>query len=113
MENNNNTNNTAAEGTEKETQTGAATGTNNNHAEETVTMSKADYDKAIQAAEDRLRTKYSKEIKTLQDKITELTPVQKTDAELAIEQRLAELERKEKESEEKAKVLGLDRKSVV
>ena len=70
-------------------------------------MSKADYDKAIQAAEDRLRTKYSKEIKTLQDKITELTPVQKTEAERAFEQRLAELERKERESEEKAKVLGL------
>ena len=56
---NNNTNNTAtgtaAEGTEKETQTGTATGTENNSAEGTVTMSKADYDKAIQAAEDRVR----------------------------------------------------------
>lgn len=111
MENNNNANNhatgTAAEGTEKATQTGAAAGNNTTPTEETVTMSKADYDKAIQAAEDRLRTKYSKEIKTLQDKITELTPVQKTEAERALEQRLAELERKEKESEEKAKMLSL------
>lgn len=102
-----NNNNTAAEGTEKETQTGAATGTNPNPAEETVTMSKADYDKAIQAAEDRLRTKYSKEIKTLQDKITELTPAEKTEAERDFEQRLADLERKEKENEAKAKVLSL------
>ena len=64
MDNNNTNNNTAtgtaAEGTEKETQTGTATGTENNAAEGTVTMSKADYDKAIQAAEDRVRTKYSK-----------------------------------------------------
>ena len=109
---NNNTNTTAtgtfAEGTEKETQVGAAgTETNNKTVKETVTMSKADYDKAIQAAEDRLRTKYSREIKTLQDKITELTPVEKTEAERTFDQRLAELERKEKESEERAKILSL------
>ena len=107
---NNNTNNTAtgtaAEGTEKETQTGTATGTENNSAEGTVTMSKADYDKAIQAAEDRVRTKYSKDIKALEKKVAELTPVQKTE-ELAIEQRLAELERKEQESDAKAKTLNL------
>ena len=100
---NNNTNNTAtgtaAEGTEKETQTGTATGTENN--------SKADYDKAIQAAEDRVRTKYSKDIKALEKKVAELTPVQKTEAELAIEQRLAELERKEQEADAKAKTLNL------
>lgn len=107
---NTNTNNTAAtttsEGTEKATQTGAAdTGTT--PVEETVTMSKAEYDKAIQAAEDRLRTKYSKEIKALQEKITELTPVEKTEAERDFEKRLADLERKEKESEEKAKILNL------
>lgn len=108
---NNNTNNTAtgtaAEGTEKETQAGTATGTENNAAEGTVTMSKADYDKAIQAAEDRVRTKYSKDIKALEKKVAELTPVQKTEAELAIEQRIAELERKEQEADAKAKTLSL------
>ena len=108
---NNNTNNTAtgtaAEGTEKETQAGTATGTENNAAEGTVTMSKADYDKAIQAAEDRVRTKYSKDIKALEKKVAELTPVQKTEAELAIEQRIAELERKEQEADAKAKTLNL------
>lgn len=109
MENNNN--NTAAgatgEGLNNATQPAVATGTNTTPTEETVTMSKADYDKAIQAAEDRLRTKYSKEIKTLQDKITELTPVEKTEAERDFENRLAELERKEKENEAKAKSLNL------
>lgn len=120
---NNNTNTatgTPAEGPDKATQTGTATGANinPNPTEETVTMSKAEYDKAIQAAEDRLRTKYSKEIKTLQDKhseevktlqekITELTPVEKTEAERDFEKRLADLERKERESEKKAKILNL------
>lgn len=111
MDNNNTNTNTAtgtsAEGPDKETQTGTAAGANTNPTEETVTMSKADYDKAIQAAEDRLRTKYSKEIKTLQDKITELTPVEKTEAERDFEKRLADLERKERESEKKAKILNL------
>lgn len=107
----NNTNNTAtgtaAEGTEKETQTGIATGTDTNPAEETITMSKADYNKAIQSAEDKLRTSYSKKIKELEDKVAALTPPEKTDAERDFEQRLADLERKEKENEEKSRVLSL------
>ena len=111
MDNNNTNNNTAtgiaAEGTEKETQAGTATGTENNAAEGAVTMSMADYDKAIQAAEDRVRTKYSKTVKDLEKKVAELTPVQKTEAELAIEQRIAELERKEQEADAKAKTLSL------
>lgn len=63
--------------------------------EESVTMSKTDFDKSIQSAEDRLRTKYSKEIKALEDKITELTPAQKSENELALEKRLAEITAKE------------------
>lgn len=108
----NNTNNTvagaAAEATEKETQNGAITGTENNTtADGTVTMYKVDYDKAIQAAEDRVRTKYSKTVKDLEKKIAELTPVEKTEAELAMERRVAELERKEQEADAKAKSLTL------
>ncbi len=111
----NNTNNiatgTAVEGTEKATQTGAATGTatgaDTNPAEETITVSKADYNKAIQSAEDKLRTSYSKKIKELEDKIAALTPPEKTDAERDFEQRVADLERKEKENEEKSRVLSL------
>lgn len=64
--------------------------------EESVTMSKADYEKSIQSAEDKLRTKYSKQIKELEEKITELTPKEKSENELALEKRLAEVEAKEK-----------------
>ena len=84
-----------------------STGKDTNASEEMLTLSKAEYDKAIQSAEDRMRTKYSKSIKALEDKVAELTPVAKTDAEVAFEKRLADLERKEKENEAKEKYLGL------
>ena len=64
--------------------------------QDTITISKSDYAKAIQSAEDKLRTKYSADIKTLNDKITELTPKQKSDAEIDFENRLKALEQKEK-----------------
>lgn len=64
--------------------------------EDSVTMSKADFDKAIQSAEDKLRGKYSKEIKKLKDKIQELTPVQKSQAEIDLENRIAALEESER-----------------
>jgi hypothetical protein len=63
--------------------------------EETISMSKADFDKSIQSAEDRLRTKYSKQIKDLEEKITALTPKEKSENELALEKRLAEVTAKE------------------
>lgn len=64
--------------------------------EDSVTMSKADFDKAIQSAEDKLRGKYSKEIKELKDKIQELTPVQKSQAEIDLENSIAALEESER-----------------
>ena len=63
-----------------------------NEQEETITMSKTDYDKAIQSAEDKLRTSYSEKIKELEAKL----PTEKTDAEKDYQQRLAALEQKEK-----------------
>ena len=63
-----------------------------NEKEETVTMSKTDYAKAIQSAEDKLRTSYSAKIKDLESKL----PHEKSDAEKDYEQRLAALEAKEK-----------------
>lgn len=63
---------------------------------ETVTMSKEDYDKAIQSAEDRVRGKYSKQVKDLEAKIKELSPVEKTEAEIEMEKRIAALEESEK-----------------
>ena len=64
--------------------------------QDTITISKSDYAKAIQSAEDKLRTKYSADIKELNDKITELTPKQKSDAEIDFENRMKALESKEK-----------------
>lgn len=64
----------------------------NQNQEEVITMSKTDFDKAIQSAEDKLRTTYSAKIKDLESKI----PVQKSDAEVEFENRLKALEAKEK-----------------
>ena len=63
-----------------------------NENEETVTMSKTDYAKAIQSAEDKLRTSYSAKIKELESKL----PHEKSDAEKDYDTRLAALEAKEK-----------------
>lgn len=63
---------------------------------ETVTISKTDYDKAIQFAEDKIRGHYSKEINDLKDKIKELTPVEKSQAEIDLENRIAALEESER-----------------
>ena len=63
-----------------------------NQEEETVTMTKTDYDKAIQSAEDKLRTSYSAKIKELESKL----PKDETDKEKDYKQRLAALEAKEK-----------------
>lgn len=63
---------------------------------DTVTMSKADYDKAIQSAEDRVRGKLSKEINTLKEKVKELSPVAKSQAEIDLENRIAALEESER-----------------
>ena len=59
---------------------------------ETITMTKDEYSKAIQSAEDKLRTSYSKQIKELQAKI----PHEKADEEKDYEDRLSKLEAKEK-----------------
>lgn len=65
---------------------------NTNENEETVTMTKTDYAKAIQSAEDKLRTTYSAKIKELESKL----PHEKSDAEKDYEQRLSALEAREK-----------------
>lgn len=66
--------------------------------EQTVTMSRSDFDKKIQGEGDRVRTEYSKRIKELESKIKELTPVEKTEAEIDFENRLANLEAREKKA---------------
>lgn len=65
--------------------------------DEVVTMSRIDFDKAIQSAEDRVRGKMSKTIKELQEKVKELTPVEKTQDQIDLENRIAALEKSERE----------------
>lgn len=62
----------------------------------TVTYTEEEVSKKIQSETDKIRTKYSKEIKELKAKIEELSPT-KTEAELEIERRLAELEKSQAE----------------
>ncbi len=53
------------------------TTTKTDEATESITMSKTEYDKAIQSAEDKVRGKMSKTIKELEKKVSELSPVEK------------------------------------
>ncbi|MDR1688805.1 MAG: hypothetical protein LBS21_09390 [Clostridiales bacterium] len=67
---------------------------------ETITLSKVDYDKAIATATqsecDKLRTKYSKEIKDLNAQLATYKNAEKSESEIEIEKRLADLEAREK-----------------
>lgn len=82
---------------ENENKTVETNSTDNTTAtEQTVTMSQEDFNKKIQGEADRVRTEYSKKVKELEAKIKELTPIQKTEAEIDFENRLATLEAKEK-----------------
>ena len=85
---------------------------------ETVTRSNADYDKAIQSAEDKVRGKLSKQIRDLEAKVKELSPVEKSQAEIDLENRIAALEASEKAvadrerkiaTQEKLSASGLDK----
>ena len=62
-----------------------------------VTYTEDEVSKKIQSAEDKLRTSYSKQIKDLQEQIKKLSPVEKSESEIAIENRLAELEKAQAE----------------
>lgn len=62
-----------------------------------VTFTEDEVNRKIQSAEDKLRTSYSKQIKDLQEQIKKLSPVQKSESEIAIENRLAELEKAQEE----------------
>lgn len=116
MEDNKNTTNTENVKDNVNSKGGDGTGTNTDTTNtkdtttESVTMSKADYDKAIQSAEDRVRGKYSKQIKDLEAKVKELSPVEKTQAEIDVENRLAALEASEKAVAERERKIAVQEK---
>lgn len=114
MEDNKNTTNTDTQNVDSKSGdgTGANTDTTDtkDDTQETVTMSKADYNKAIQSAEDKVRGKAAKEIRDLQAKIKELSPVEKTQAEIDVENRLAALEASEKAVAERERKIAVQEK---
>ena len=56
----------------------------------TATFTQEDVDKKVQSECDKLRTSYSKQIKNLEDKIKELTPVELSDTEKELNRRIEE-----------------------
>lgn len=64
--------------------------------EETVTLTKDELSKKIQSAEDKVRGKLSKQIRDLEARVKELSPVEKSQAEIDLENRIAALEASEK-----------------
>jgi Fe2+ transport system protein B len=75
--------------------------------EEKITLTQSELDKKIQSETDKIRTKYSKEIKELKDKIATLIPKELTPAEIEMEDRLNVLEKKQQELDGKEKFLNL------
>lgn len=74
---------------------------------ETVTMSKLDFDKAVQSAEDKVRGKMSKTIKELEERVTSLTPIEKTNEEIEFESRIEALKASEKEVQSQKRKLDV------
>lgn len=114
MEDNKNTTNTDTQNVDSKSGDGTGTNTDTTDTkdatQETVTMSKVDYDKAIQSAEDKVRGKAAKEIRDLQAKIKELSPAEKTQAEIDVENRLAALEASEKAVAERERKIAVQEK---
>ena len=98
-------------GAEDETVNTGANDTETEETTETITLTQEELNKRIQSAEDKLRTKYSKQIKDLEKKIAESKPVEKSDAEKDYEKRLAALEAREKAAtlNEALDAKGIDR----
>lgn len=66
--------------------------------------------KLIQSEADKVRTDYSKKLKEANDEIQKYKPIEKTDAEKALEERIAALESKEAELSKKEKDIALQSK---
>lgn len=95
MDNNNTTTTATVENPAGAAQVDPATVTTTG-AEDTITMSKADFNKQVQSEADKVRRELSDKIAEYKRQIEELTPVKKTDAELDYEKRIAALEAREK-----------------
>lgn len=63
-----------------------------------------DVNKRIQSEGDKIRTDYSKKVKTLEEELTKYKPKDKTEAELELEKKQSELAKKEKEIVDKERL---------
>lgn len=73
-------------------------------------VSKEDLNKQLQSSSDRVRTEYSKKMKDLQDELVKYKPKDKSESEIALENRLKTLEDKEKKVQAKEKLLNISDK---
>ena len=66
--------------------------------------------KYVQSETDKVRTDYSKKLKDANDEITRLKPVEKSETEKALEERIATLEAKEREIANREKAMTIANK---
>jgi hypothetical protein len=78
--------------------------------DKSVTFTEDEVAKKVQSECDKLRTSYHKQIKDLQDQIAKLSPVEKTQAEIDVENRLAALEASEKAVAERERKIAVQEK---
>lgn len=67
----------------------------------------ANVQRYVQSHEDRIRTDYSKRLKDANDELMKYKPVEKSDSEKALEERLSALEAKEKELANKERAMTI------
>lgn len=67
-------------------------------------------EKVVQGHEDRVRTDYSKQLKDAQTELAKYKPAEKSESEKALEQKIAELEAKEKVVADKEKSITVAEK---
>ena len=66
--------------------------------------------KYVQSETDKVRTDYSTKLKNANDELAKYKPVQKSESEIALEKRIAELEAKEKEVTDKERSIQISEK---
>ncbi len=97
-DNNENINNENLENDGAENSTNNKLGEHNETSNnDSITLTQEELSKRIQSAEDKLRTEYSKQIKSLKEEIKTLKPKEKTPEQIDFETRLAALEKRENE----------------
>ena len=68
---------------------------------------KAQVERLLQSETDKIRTEYSQKLKTVNEELNQYKPVEKSDAEKALEERISALEAREKELANKEQSMTL------